>query len=58
VEIHADDGSMAPFFGKYSLEKAAVFKAQSFDQAAISRRGLRYERLDQLTINLLLGVCD
>ncbi len=58
AEIHADDGSMASFFGKYSPEKAAGLKAQSFDRTAISGRGLQYEQLDQLTIDLLLGVRD
>ena len=45
-----------PYFGKYTSEKAAALKAQSFDRNAISDRGLKYERLDQLTIDLLLGV--
>jgi len=57
-EIAADDGSMTQFFGKYSTQKAAVLKAQPFDRAAISARGLQYERLDQLTMDLLLGVRD
>ena len=56
AEINADDGSMKPYFGKYSPEKAKALKAQSFDRAAIGRRGLKYERLDQLTVDLLLGV--
>jgi xylose isomerase len=56
AEINADDGSMAPFFGKYSAEKAAALKAQSFDRPAIAKRGLKYERLDQLTIDILTGV--
>jgi len=55
AEINADDGSMATYFGKYSAEKAIALKAQSFDRAAIANRGLKYERLDQLTIDLLLG---
>jgi len=55
AEINADDGSMSGFFGKYSAEKAKALKAQSFDRAAISARGLKYERLDQLTVDLLLG---
>jgi xylose isomerase len=55
ADINADDGSMSQFFGKYSAEKAAALKAQPFDRPAISSRGLRYERLDQLTIDLLLG---
>jgi xylose isomerase len=55
TEINADDGSMAPYFGKYSASKAVALKAQPFDRPAISGRGLKYERLDQLTIDLLLG---
>ncbi|RPJ37152.1 MAG: xylose isomerase, partial [Chloroflexi bacterium] len=55
AEINADEGSLAGYFGKYSPEKAAGLKAQSFDRPAIARRGLRYELLDQLTIDLLLG---
>ena len=47
---------MASYFGSYTSEKAAALKARSFDRKAISERGLKYERLDQLTIDLLLGV--
>jgi xylose isomerase len=56
AEIHADDGTLAPFFGPYSPEKAAALKAQPFDRPAIASRGLKYERLDQLTVEILLGV--
>jgi xylose isomerase len=56
AEINADDGSMSQYFGKYSAEKANALKGQSFDRSAISARGLKYERLDQLTIEVLLGV--
>ena len=55
-EINADDGSMRRYFGKYSPQKAADLKAASFDRIALGQRGLKYERLDQLTIDLLLGV--
>src|SRR5687767_2986403 len=54
-EINADDGSMNQYFGNYSVEKADALKAQSFDRATIASRGLKYERLDQLTVELLLG---
>jgi hypothetical protein len=37
-------------------EKAAALKAQPFDRPAIAKRGLKYERLDQLTIEILTGV--
>ena len=45
-----DDG--AP----YSAKRAASLKARSFDRIALGARGLAYERLDQLTIEVLLGV--
>ena len=54
--INTDDGAMAPFFGKYSPQKAAALKAQPFDRSAIAKRGLQYEKLDQLVFELLLGV--
>jgi xylose isomerase len=56
AEINADDGSMGQYFGKYSSQKADALKAQSFDRSALGARGLKYERLDQLTVEVLLGV--
>jgi xylose isomerase len=55
AEINADDGSMGKFFGKYSSAKAEALKAQVFDPALIAGRGFKYERLDQLTIDIILG---
>ena len=56
AEINADDGSMNQYFGKYSAEKAKGLKEQVFDRPGIAARGLKYERLDQLTVEVLLGV--
>ncbi len=56
AEINNDDGSMTPYFGKYTREKSASLKAHLFNRFALSQRGLKYERLDQLTNDLLLGV--
>src|SRR6266540_785949 len=56
AEINADDGSMNPFFGKYSPDKANALKAKTFDRVSIASRGLQYERLDQLTMEILTGV--
>jgi xylose isomerase len=56
AEINADDGSMNEYFGAYSPQKAEALKAHNFDRAALARRGLNYERLDQLTVEILLGV--
>jgi xylose isomerase len=55
AEANAEDPNMITFFGKYSSDKAKALKAQPFDRSKISSRGLKYERLDQLTIDLLLG---
>ncbi len=56
AEINADDGSMTQYFGKYTSEKAKALKSQDFDRSVIAGRGLKYERLDQLTVEVLLGV--
>lgn len=56
AEINANDGSTDQYFGKYSSQKANDLKAQTFDREALGKRGLGYERLDQLTIDLLLGI--
>lgn len=55
-EINADDGAMNNFDGIYTAEKANMLKSYRFDVKALSERGMMYERLDQLTIDLLLGV--
>ena len=55
AEVNAEDPNMLAFFGKYSSDKAKALKAQPFDRSKISSRGLKYEKLDQLTIDLLLG---
>jgi xylose isomerase len=56
AEINAPDPEMAPFDGKYSPTKAQALKNFAFDVTALAARGLQYERLDQLTVDLLLGV--
>ncbi len=56
AEILTDDGSMQQYFGSYSREKATALKAHSFDPSAIAQKGQPYEQLDQLVIELLLGV--
>ncbi|NTV62476.1 MAG: xylose isomerase [Oscillochloris sp.] len=51
AEINA--GDQAPHV--YSRETVAALRARNFDRAALGARGLAYERLDQLTVDLLLG---
>jgi xylose isomerase len=46
----------APRVGNYSNQGAAALLAHSFDKEGIMRKRLPYERLDQLTIDILTGV--
>jgi xylose isomerase len=46
----------APKIGRYSKESAAHVLAHTFHKANILKKRLPYERLDQLTVDLLLGV--
>ena len=41
---------------RFSADAATRIKAQQFDLSALRERGYAYERLDQLTMDLLLGV--
>jgi xylose isomerase len=54
-EINADDGKYSYLSDGYSRDNAARLKGEAFDRIALGKRGLPYERLDQLTIELLLG---
>ena len=56
AEINADDGSMDEFKGAYTAEKAAVLKTRSFNRQTLGARGLQYEHLDQLVVEILLGI--
>lgn len=55
-EIRQDDDALSLLMDKYSSENANLLKDRAFDRKKIASRGLRYELLDQLTIDLLLGV--
>jgi xylose isomerase len=56
AEINANDGSQDEWLGAYNRDSAQKLKAAELDRVAIGSRGLPYERLDQLTIEVLLGV--
>jgi xylose isomerase len=55
-EINHQDESMKVLAGAYSREKAALLKSTSFEPDELAKRGLGYEKLDQLTNELLFGV--
>jgi xylose isomerase len=46
----------APAEGRYSQQHARTLLDHRFDRRAIAQKRLPYERLDQLTIDILLGV--
>jgi hypothetical protein len=52
AEIHGKGEAFPP----YSRTSAEQIKARTFDRAALAARSLPYERLDQLLVDLLLGV--
>jgi len=54
-EINADQGA-SNLLGSYSAERASALKDAQFDRVAMGERGLAYEKLDQLTIEILTGV--
>ncbi len=54
-EIAADRPGV-PTVGQYSEAHAKTLLAHTFDRPAICKRRLPYERLDQLTVEILLGV--
>ena len=41
---------------KYSADAAAQLKARSFDRVELGNRGKPYERLDQMVVDLILGM--
>jgi len=55
-EITFDDGAMDAFLGEYTSKKAAGLRGTIFDRTKLGARGLKYERLDQLTVELIMGV--
>lgn len=55
ADINADDGTF-DYLKTFSAEGAAKLRATDFDRVGIGKKGLSYERLDQLTIEVLLGV--
>ena len=54
--LRAGDPADEALLGPYSRDAARRLRARTFDRAALSARTLPYERLDQLVIDLLLGV--
>ena len=56
AEIRAGDTAAKALLGPYSAEAVTRLRAHNFDRMQLASRSLPYERLDQLVIDLLLGV--
>ena len=54
AEIEAANGSNG--FEAFTAERSVDLRAKEFDRRELSSKGLKYERLDQLTMDVLLGV--
>jgi len=55
AELRALGRDDTGLLGPYTPERARRLKETAFDIAALARPGLKYERLDQLLVELLLG---
>ena len=55
-EINREDRDLSKLTGKYSSENAKKLKAAKLDAATLAKKSLPYERLDQILIDVLLGV--
>jgi xylose isomerase len=56
AEINVADAKLAGLCSNFSEEAVKGLKAIKFDRPKLGARGLPYERLDQLTMELLMGV--
>jgi xylose isomerase len=56
AQVNADDGTIEPHLGPYTPERAQGLRDLEIDRRTVAARGQPYERLDQLTVDLLLGV--
>jgi len=54
--LNKKDDEFSKFEGPYLSAKAQALKVYPFDRKSISEKGLRYELLDQLTNEVILGV--
>ena len=55
-EINALNPQFEQHLGKYTRKKAQAIKRVKFDIGRMGARGMKYERLDQLLAEILMGV--
>ena len=56
AEIRSVDRAADALLGPYSADAVSHLRAHTFDRARLASRSLPYERLDQLVVELLLGL--
>ena len=56
AEINIRNPKLEEMYANFSPEAVTVLKAMKFDRPKLGARGLPYEKLDQLTIEILMGV--
>ncbi len=56
AEVNSGDQSYGGLLNGYSAETVSKLRATTFDVDKLAQRGYRYEKLDQMTVELILGV--
>ena len=56
ADLNSDQQGATDLLGAYSKDNLTKLRAAKFDRVGIAKRGFNYERLDQLTMDILLGV--
>ncbi|MDW8105409.1 MAG: xylose isomerase [Armatimonadota bacterium] len=56
AQIQPRDAELESLMSAYSPQNAQALRQRQFDIEALGRKGLQYEKLDQLVVDLLLGV--
>jgi xylose isomerase len=56
AEINIGDEKLEKLASGFSEEAVKRLKGMKFDRKGLGARGLPYERLDQLTMEILMGV--
>ncbi len=56
AQIQPRDAELESLMSSYSPQNAQALRQKQFDIEALGKKGLGYEKLDQLVIDLLLGV--
>ncbi len=54
-EINSDDQTYGGLLNGYSPENVRKLKEATFDVETLAKRGFHYEKLDQLTVELIMG---